>query len=62
MNPIKNRLVDSRRWQPGALIQDNGGALYKYVAVAGNLAPCTNFAHVSYTDALLRRLLARIKR
>lgn len=61
MNPIKNRLVDSRRWQPGALIQDNGGATYPLVA-PGTLVSRIIPPAVQESDDLLRRLLARIKR
>lgn len=61
MNPIKNRLVDSRRWQPGALVKDNGGVIYRGI-VSGMLVSCSMMLAVRESDDLLRRLLARIKR
>lgn len=61
MNPIKNRLVDSRRWQPGALVQDTGGVVYRGI-VSDVLVSCAMIPAVRESDDLLRRLLARIKR
>lgn len=61
MNPIKNRLVDTRRWKPGALVQDNGGVIYRGI-VSGVLVSCAMMREVRETDALFNRLLARMKR
>jgi len=53
----KARWVDRRQWQPGARIDERGGAAFFQHRQAGTYKPAAELAHVAETDAALRRMM-----
>lgn len=52
-----SRWVDRRAWQPGARIDERGGANFFQTGLKRN-ERATGLAHVASTDAVLRRMMS----
>ena len=57
MKTQASRWVDSRRWEPGARIDERGGAAFYQHRKAGTYKLTADLPHVAATDAALRKMM-----